>query len=88
VLKPGTFVDRFGTEGGNYVAPGGTDYGARSLPPGSFNKDYNLYQINTEVSVKASVTAPYFGQPGYGIQYPFSEPIYKLVEKGILIRVP
>ena len=87
-LKPGSYVDRFGSEGGQYVSPGGTDYGARSLPPGSFTKDYNLYQINTSINVKASMVSPYFGQPGLGIQYRFSEPIYKLIQKGILTAVP
>lgn len=87
-LKSGTYVDRFGTEGGQYVSPAGTDYGARSLPPNSFNKDYNLYRINSSINVKASIVTPYFGQPGLGTQYRFSEPIYKLIEKGILTRVP
>ncbi|MBT0552589.1 TNT domain-containing protein [Riemerella anatipestifer] len=87
-LKPGTYVDRFGTEGGKFVSPAGTGYGARALPPGSFNNDYNLYKINMPINVKASVVAPYFGNPGLGTQYRFSEPIYKLIEKGVLIKVP
>jgi hypothetical protein len=87
-LKPGTYVDRFGSEGGQYVSPAGTSYGARSLPPGSFNRDYNLYRINTVINVKASIVSPYFGQPGLGTQYRFSEPLYKLIEKGILVKVP
>ena len=87
-LKPGSYVDRFGSEGGKFVSPAGTSYGARALPPGSFNNDYFLYKINVPINVKASIVNPYFGNPGLGTQYRFSEPIYKLIEKGILIRVP
>lgn len=86
-LKPGTYVDRFGSEGGTFVSPAGTDYGARSLPPGSYSRAYHIYRINMSVEVKASIIAPYFGNPGLGTQYRFLEPIYKLLEKGVLEKV-
>ncbi|WP_396022219.1 glycohydrolase toxin TNT-related protein [Chryseobacterium suipulveris] len=43
---------------------------------------------NVPIDVKASIVTPYFGNPGLGTQYRFSEPIFKLIEKGILVRVP
>jgi len=44
-LQPGTKIDRYGYEGGSFVAPEGTPYEMRSLAPGTETKPYNVYEV-------------------------------------------
>ena len=80
-LKPGpatkpVYVDRFGLDTGSYLAPAGTSYGKRALPPQSLDTlgnagpyNYHLYKIVKEFTVDAGPIAPWFGQKGGGLQY-------------------
>jgi RHS repeat-associated protein len=86
-LMPGTRVDRYGYEGGTFVSPEGTPYEMRSLAPGSNLKPYNIYDVVKPVEVSSGIVAPWFGEPGMGIQYEFSLSISDLLSKGILKRV-
>ncbi|MGH3381568.1 MAG: TNT domain-containing protein [Actinoallomurus sp.] len=77
-LRTGTLADRFGSPYGAFLAPGGTSYGARALPPDSLNTraddpahlcNYHLYQVTKTFDVDAGPIAPAFQQPGGGLQY-------------------
>ncbi|MGV0837327.1 TNT domain-containing protein [Mycolicibacterium thermoresistibile] len=74
-LPSGSRLDRFGYPGGSWVSPEGVPFAERSLPPGSVDKPYFKYEVNAEVGlppgwrIEQSQAAPWFHQPGGGIQY-------------------
>lgn len=74
-LKPGSPLDRYGSIYGGYLAPAGTPYWARSLPPSNlddatgFTCNYHTYTVLKAFKVEAGPAAPDFGQPGLGLQY-------------------
>ncbi|MFH8739442.1 TNT domain-containing protein [Streptomyces sp. NPDC017964] len=102
-LHKGQKVDRFGNEAGRYLAPAGTKYGKRSIPPSSLNTadprhsyNYYLYKVTRDVKVCAGPIAPAFEQPGLGVQYVTSSSycpkiprtsVLDLVRNGTLVRL-
>jgi hypothetical protein len=74
-LKAGQYVDRYGNENGRYLSPAGLFYSARSLPPSSLGGfptgkcDYHSYRVLHSFKVDAGPIAPWFAQPGGGLQY-------------------
>jgi hypothetical protein len=60
---------------GGFLAPAGTPYFARSIPPSNlddtlgFTCNYHAYLVLKAFKVKAGPAAPAFGQPGLGLQY-------------------
>ncbi|MEQ8174099.1 MAG: glycohydrolase toxin TNT-related protein [Syntrophomonadaceae bacterium] len=87
ILQPGTRIDRYGSEYGTFVCPEGVPYEMRSLAPGSETKPYNVYAVLKPVEVLSGEIAPWFDQPGGGVQYMFDKSIRELIEAGILIKV-
>ncbi|MCX4825397.1 TNT domain-containing protein [Streptomyces sp. NBC_01142] len=103
VLHAGLKLDRFGSEAGRFLAPAGTKYGKRSIPPSGLNTidprypyDYHLYRLAKDVTVCAGTTAPGFEQPGLGTQYVTSSQfcpdiprttVSDLVRNGTLVRL-
>lgn len=82
-LIEGQLIDRFGSEGGTYLSPAGTPYGARGIPPESLNPfpggqpcNYYRYRVLTPFSVNAGPIAPALGQPGFGLQYVLSNTLF------------
>ncbi|WP_167461296.1 TNT domain-containing protein [Nocardia brasiliensis] len=73
VPPPGTEFDRFGSEFGRYLAPKGSGFGERSLPPNSLQEPYYTYVV-TDVPLpdgwrlELGPVAPGFEQQGNGIQ--------------------
>ncbi|MFB1294289.1 TNT domain-containing protein [Mycobacterium sp. pW049] len=92
----GLVLDRLGHPGGGWLSPEGTSYEERALPPNSLEKDYYRYAVNTSVplpdgwSIEASEVAPWFGQPGGGVQYRLLAPegdrpsVQRLLDIGFL----
>lgn len=75
-LGPGQDIDRFGSEYGAFLAPEGTPYAARALPPMSldnfdanFTCNYHEYQVLKPFLVDSGPIAAGFGQRGLGRQY-------------------
>lgn len=85
-LQPGTLIDRFGYSYGSFASPAGTSAAMRDLPPGALNSPYNAYQVAEPIEVLSGKAAPWFGQPGLGIQYKFSQSIADLIESGALVK--
>ncbi|MEU3462721.1 TNT domain-containing protein [Streptomyces sp. NPDC006733] len=74
-LRPGQDIDRFGSEYGSFLAPEGLPYANRSIPPQSLDGvpaagcNYHDYRVLKAFAVDAGPIAPWFAQPGYGLQY-------------------
>lgn len=75
-LAVGQRIDRFGGEGGRFLAPAGSPYSQRSIPPSNLNTfdagypfNYHLYKVVKPFQVLAGPTEPFYGQPGNGLQY-------------------
>ncbi|KAL8283482.1 hypothetical protein RQP46_005585 [Phenoliferia psychrophenolica] len=92
-LPVGTRVDRFGYEGGRYVSPAGTPYVQRALPPQNLDTptgdprypyNYRVYEVQKAIVVLAGPIAPWFGQPGGGVQYMTYSNISRLLRGGYL----
>jgi hypothetical protein len=88
-------VDRFGEEFGHFMSPGGAPFAQRALPPSALNATqgdpfpdgYHVYIILRPIVVKAGPIAPWFAQPGYGIQFLMPDSILSLVNRQYLARV-
>ena len=71
----GRIIDRVGKNTGGWLAPEGTPFGARGLPGESLGDEYHAYRVHARMglppgwSIEESEVAPWFGQPGGGIQY-------------------
>ncbi|RGP80782.1 hypothetical protein FLONG3_1123 [Fusarium longipes] len=76
-LKVGTLVDRFGNSGGRFISPATAPFAQRALHPQSLNtgkdeefpNDYHVYNVTKPFSVLSGPIMPWFGQPGYGVQF-------------------
>jgi hypothetical protein len=75
-LTAGTRIDRYGYPGGAYLAPARTLFLQRALPPQNLNtpvgtpqSNYHLYCVLMPFDVEAGPIAPWFEQPGLGLQY-------------------
>ncbi len=74
-LFPGQHIDRYGSVYGSYLAPAGTSYARRALPPASLDStpaagcNYHDYLVLRPLPVDAGPIAAWFAQPGGGEQY-------------------
>ncbi|MCX2934247.1 glycohydrolase toxin TNT-related protein [Mycobacterium sp. CVI_P3] len=74
-LARGTLMDRFGFPGGAWLSPDGTLFSFRGLPHESALKPYFQYVVDDPTklppgwSIEQSTVAPWFHQPGGGVQY-------------------
>jgi len=90
-LQPGQKVDLFGTGTGHFLAPAGTSYAERALPPSNLNTldnrfpfGYHLYEVVQPITVEVGPIRPWFGQPGLGLQYRVTQRVSELVAAGAL----
>ncbi|TLH70669.1 DUF4237 domain-containing protein [Mycolicibacterium cosmeticum] len=95
-LPQGTALDRFGYPGGEWLSPEGTPFAERALPPGSATKPYFEYVVADPGKlppgwrIEQSSVAPWFNQPGGGVQYRIIAPegidasVTELLESGYL----
>ncbi|GAA1986332.1 TNT domain-containing protein [Kitasatospora viridis] len=74
-LPVGQDIDRYGSEYGSFLAPEGTPYTMRAIPPQSLDGtpaagcNYHDYKVVKPFAVHGGPIAPWFGQLGYGWQY-------------------
>ncbi len=74
-LRPGQEIDRYGGEGGRFVGPDDTPYAWRAIPPSNLvgvpaaECYYHEYRVLRPFTVYGGPIAPWFGQPGGGVQY-------------------
>ena len=85
-LKPGAQIDRYGGNNGTYFAEAGIPIENRAMAPNSDFSCYNIYEVKREIPMRKGEIAPWFGQPGGGIQYQidpvFVEQITAKLKKG------
>ncbi len=73
-MRPGEVLDRFGSPDGRYLAPDGTPFPERAMPPDSLDPtaevdlNYHRYEVLKPFDVPTGYIAPAFGQPGGGLQ--------------------
>jgi hypothetical protein len=88
-----TYVDRFGNINGSYVSPVGTPYEQRAIPPsnlvrrGASGFVYARFLTLQEIEVESGFIAPWYGQPGGGIQYVLPDYTLNLVNQTKLAQV-
>lgn len=103
-LVPGQRIDRYGSVYGSFLAPEGTPYLERSIPPSSLEStpaagcNYHDYQVLKFFRVDEGPIAPWFAQPGGGEQYqldatlvpgaPAQLNVMWLLDNGYLLEVP
>ncbi|WP_405146848.1 TNT domain-containing protein [Sphaerisporangium sp. NBC_01403] len=77
-LLVGEKLDRFGGEGGAFLAPIGTPFSQRGIPPTNLETfpgapqypcNYHTYRVSREFAVDSGPIASAFQQPGGGDQY-------------------
>jgi hypothetical protein len=95
-IPQGTVIDRFGGPFGSWLSPDGTPFAERALPPDSAMKPYFQYAVDDPAKlpsgfrIEQSQVAPWFHQPGGGIQYRIIGPdgksasVNDLLESGYL----
>lgn len=89
VFKPGERFDRYGKEiNGYFTAPVGTPFEMRSLPPEvKVTASYHVYEVVKPFEALEGKTAPWFDQPGGGIQYKMPKTIKELINEGYIREV-
>lgn len=84
-LKIGTILGRYGSDKGYYVTNPGADPTTLSLSPTTDLTHYTEYIVKRDIQGVISATiAPWFDQPGGGVQYLLPKMIKILVEKGYI----
>ncbi|MGW8811546.1 TNT domain-containing protein [Gordonia terrae] len=85
-LDPNTPIDRYGPASGRFLAPAGTPYKNRALPPENLVDEakpefcnYHAYVVKRPVQVYTGPIAEGFGQPGGGIQYQIDQQLLEPV---------
>ena len=87
VLQPGTRIDRYGSDFGSFTSPEGIPYEMRAVAPGTDLKPYSVFEVVEPINVKAGEIAPWFDEPGGGIQYLLPDTVDELLDVGILRRI-
>ena len=84
-LPRGYKIDRYGDVSGSFVSPEGVPFEQRSIRPGS--GPYHLYEVCKPVRSEGSIIAPWFDQPGGGMQFKLEKPIHELLNEGIIREI-
>jgi hypothetical protein len=83
-LKVGTLLDRFGSPTGNFLSPNDTAYDKRAIPYDETKVKRYRYKVLQPLKVQIGSSAPWFDQPGRGIQYLTSKSVLQLVKDKVL----
>ena len=86
-LQKGARIDRYGYDSGTFTSPYGLSYESRSLAPGTEYKPYSIFEVVEPFDVQSGYIAPWFDQPGGGIQYKMNMSIEELLKAGKIRRI-
>ena len=86
-VKVGDIVDRYGPETGYFLSPEGVPIEMRSLKPGTAFGEHHKYLVRKPFSVDSGLAAPWFCQPGGGVQYQCDRAIEYLVKNKFLEEI-
>lgn len=88
VLLPGTKINRIGSNPtGRYFSPEGATFGEKALPPFMKLQPNSDYIVLKEIPTKEGIVAPWFDEPGLGIQYLTDLTIDELEKGGYLLKI-
>jgi hypothetical protein len=87
LLKPGTIIDRYGLDTGNFFSPDGTPFEARALPKSSKAPQPKRYRVLKPLPVKQGKATPWFDQPGMGTQFKTDMTVDELKRLEYIIEV-
>jgi len=68
------------------LQPGTVFQRTRSIT-GTYGAPANIYEVVQPVAMKWSVVAPWYGQPGLGVQYKFSQSIAQMLRNNLIREV-
>lgn len=83
-MVPGAKLDRLGSLQGRFLALEGTPLPMRSMPPSTPDTPYRIFQVMKSFEVEAGPAAPWFNQPGMGLQFKTDIQIKQLIDNGCL----
>ncbi|EAQ80706.1 hypothetical protein DSM3645_11836 [Blastopirellula marina DSM 3645] len=83
----GVQLERYGYPGGSFVAPLGEPAPELSMAPGTIDKPYHVYKVLKPLPALEGKAAPWFDQPGGGVQYDLVKSIEHWLERGYLEQV-
>lgn len=83
-LPAGMVVDRFGSEGGNFLSTPDQGFGARAMPYVCQRMAYTVYRVKQPVTAQACPAAAWFGEPGGAPQFKTAENVAALLRDGVL----
>ncbi|EGD86330.1 hypothetical protein H112_07264 [Trichophyton rubrum D6] len=91
-ITKGRKLDRFGSPKGKFVAPLGSSYISRALPPpnlapgksGNYPDNYHVYEVMKPFAGFLGPVASWFGQPGFGSQIYLKVSVQELLDGGFL----
>jgi len=86
-LSENEVIDRYGPESGRFFATLGTPDEKRALPGAPAQEDKHAYRIKKKLKILKGITAPWFEQPGRGIQYMTDKNVKQLIEEGYLEEI-
>ena len=88
VILPGTRINRIGSNPtGRYFSPAGATFGEKALPPFMKLQPNADYISLKEIPIKEGLVAPWFDEPGMGIQYYTYLPTSELEKGGYLHKI-
>jgi hypothetical protein len=59
-----------------------------TFAPGTYQKPYSVFKVLKPFEVEASMAAPWFGEPGGGMQFKLGKSVSDLIKEGYLKKVP
>lgn len=80
-LCQGTVVNRYGYYKGRYFAKEGESFQHRSLPRNTDLSQYHRFVVKKPVHVELAIIAPWFGEPGGGVQYKIPDEVYNAFDE-------
>ena len=88
IIPEGTILDRYGHNTGSFLAPKGTPFHKRALPPGTLaNQEYHIYKVLKPLPIKSGKATPWFNQLGGGVQYKTPHNIQWLLREKYIKKV-
>ena len=88
VILPGTRINRIGSNPtGRYFSPAGATFGEKALPPFMKLQPDSDYITLKKIPIREGLVAPWFDEPGMGIQYYTYLPMRELEKGGYLHKI-
>ncbi len=76
VIKAGTILTRYGRAKGSFFGNERDSFAQRSLPRTTDVRQFHKFRVRKNMPAEEAIIAPWFGQPGGGIQYKISSEIF------------